>query len=144
MVSYLGGLALSAFITHLTNLTRDAGFRATLVPYTADQTCLPGSSGAQGLPPCTACPIAKFSDSEYLNHVCKSCPPQTLTLPGATSVDECIPSCRPGFAAPYGFPVLNSVCTPCKRGEQAEGYGSHVCQPCPNEYYTLFIAARGL
>ena len=136
VVSYLGGIAMTAFVTHPE--VRPVGLKGnnSVQAFRSSQTCLPGTyseAHPTGLPPCGKCGPGKFSDAAYLNHECRACPAGKLSHPGSKALSDCQFACSPGYASPDGF----TNCRPCVRGSYALGVGSLACTRCPSEHYTL-------
>ena len=72
---------------------------------------------------CSPCSPGFYKSTVGLQ-ACDSCPENSTSLPGATSISQCI--------CPFGYTGLQgSVCSVCPAGKYKNVLGSSACEPCP-------------
>ena len=106
-------------------VTRDTG------PGTVAEFCVECKDAGQTLYPsdniCKPCLPDSYSPQTTLPKFgnCTACPPNTISQPGSTSVNQC--TCAPGFTGPDG-----GICIPCPSGTYKDSNGTTKCSNCPN------------
>ncbi|XP_071129049.1 uncharacterized protein [Mytilus edulis] len=79
---------------------------------------------------CQICPAGTYQSNKWQTD-CDSCPPQkTTTLPGATSLNDCILSCDPGYED------VNGLCVECQIGYYKIEKKASSCTKCQTGFIT--------
>ncbi|KAL3875660.1 hypothetical protein ACJMK2_033590, partial [Sinanodonta woodiana] len=99
--------------------------------------CPAGFTSANGLPPCTPCPVDYYwNDSRS----CSKCPSNysTVDIQGAKDQQQCKSPCGPGTYSFTGY----IPCAPCPMHFYQDDTKGITCKPCPLNSTTLFIGSN--
>ncbi|KAL3875683.1 hypothetical protein ACJMK2_033611, partial [Sinanodonta woodiana] len=99
--------------------------------------CPAGFTSADGLPPCTPCPVDYYwNDSKS----CNKCPSgySTVDIEGAKNQEQCTAPCGPGTYSFTGY----MPCMPCPMNFYQDVTMGSTCKTCPSNSTTLFIGSN--